>query len=301
MRKVGTVVLDAIMWLLSKMPLKVHYAFSRMFSWLFGTILHYRRDVVTINIARSFPDKKYKEISQIVKQFYGHIGDIIAEAIWFGHSGPERLHKQKIYSYKGLEEFNRAFENSPSVMVLTTHCGNWELLGGFMNYNYTGLPFSFDEGNITVVYRPLSSGVWNDIMESNRCYSLRGSKFNGYVATEKVLRYAIEHRKEKRLYIFPTDQYPYKMATKHDVGEFMHQPTQTMTGAAALAHKFGMSVFYVTNRVVERGRYESELVEICPNAAEMTPEAIMERYYALLQAELEAQPWNYLWSHKRWK
>ena len=27
----------------------------------------------------------------------------------------------------------------------------------------------------------------------------------------------------------------------------------------------------------------------------------MERYYALLQKDIEAQPSNYLWSHKRWK
>ncbi len=33
----------------------------------------------------------------------------------------------------------------------------------------------------------------------------------------------------------------------------------------------------------------------------MTPEAVMNGYYKLLQAELEAEPWNYLWSHKRWK
>jgi lauroyl/myristoyl acyltransferase len=33
----------------------------------------------------------------------------------------------------------------------------------------------------------------------------------------------------------------------------------------------------------------------------MSPEAVMNEYYKLLQRELEEEPWNYLWSHKRWK
>ncbi len=27
----------------------------------------------------------------------------------------------------------------------------------------------------------------------------------------------------------------------------------------------------------------------------------MRRYYKLLEADIEAQPWNYLWTHNRWK
>ena len=30
-------------------------------------------------------------------------------------------------------------------------------------------------------------------------------------------------------------------------------------------------------------------------------QAIMEKYYTLLEEDINAQPWNYLWSHKRWK
>ena len=49
-------------------------------------------------------------------------------------------------------------------------------------------------------------------------------------------------------------------------------------------------------------RYMS-LIEgsIARDASELAPGEVMDRYYALLQKDIEAQPSNYLWSHKRWK
>jgi lauroyl/myristoyl acyltransferase len=42
-------------------------------------------------------------------------------------------------------------------------------------------------------------------------------------------------------------------------------------------------------------------VPLCDNAAESTPEDILKSYYAHLEEDIKAQPWNYLWTHKRWR
>jgi KDO2-lipid IV(A) lauroyltransferase len=42
-------------------------------------------------------------------------------------------------------------------------------------------------------------------------------------------------------------------------------------------------------------------VPICEDASKMTPEAILRRYYDLLEEEIRQTPANWLWSHKRWK
>ena len=81
----------------------------------------------------------------------------------------------------------------------------------------------------------------------------------------------------------------------------MHQPTRTMLGGASIAHKFGYSVFYMSLDSVSRGHYEWSFKEICRDASAMSPDEIMQEYYNLLQADLERNPANYLWSHKRWK
>jgi pimeloyl-ACP methyl ester carboxylesterase len=116
-----------------------------------------------------------------------------------------------------------------------------------------------------------------------------------------ALRFAITHRKQKFVYIFPTDQYPYKIASKHNVGKFLNQETLAMTGATALACKLGMSVNYLRWTKLEPGKYSVEFVPICENASSHTPEELMERYYALLEQDIKEQPWTYLWTHRRWK
>ena len=81
----------------------------------------------------------------------------------------------------------------------------------------------------------------------------------------------------------------------------MHQPTKMMTGATALASKLGMAVVYLRYECREEGGYRMTFVPLSENAKGEDPVKIMERYYALLQEDLEKQPWNYLWTHKRWK
>ena len=75
----------------------------------------------------------------------------------------------------------------------------------------------------------------------------------------------------------------------------------TMTGGTSIACKFVLAVVYVGFENVSRGHYRMKFRTIARNASGLTTGEIMERYYAMLQEDIETQPWNYLWSHKRWK
>jgi len=196
--------------------------------------MHYREKEVMVNLARSFPEKKYKELNSIRKKFYRHLGDIITEAIWFGacrgKRGCKRLRKSHLVEIENAEVLNRLFENSTQVMAMESHTGNWELVGGFFNYDYE-TPLAMSPEHIAVTYNRLHSAVWDQIMADNRCATLIGTAFDGYLESREILRYAVSHRRDKRVYVFITDQFPYKFATKHHLGEFMHQPTATITTA----------------------------------------------------------------------
>jgi KDO2-lipid IV(A) lauroyltransferase len=124
--------------------------------------------------------------------------------------------------------------------------------------------------------------------------------FEGYVESRNVLRFTLEHR-DRRTFLFNTDQYPYRGAQGHEVKDFMHQRTLAMTGGAAIACKFGLAAEYVSFERVSRGHYRMRFTTISRDASQMTPDGVMDRYYALLQKDIEAQPSNYLWGHKRWK
>lgn len=305
-RPFGAAIIEALLYLLSRLPLKFHLACGRFFGWFLCYVVQYRKDVVITNISRSFPNLKYKEVSALVKKSYEHLGDIFAEAVWFGGcrnaKGRERLNKSGIVDILNPETFNEVYDNSTNMMVLSSHMGNWELLGGWFNYNHNlDVPLKSDFSEIGVVYRRLENRSFDRVMEDNRCNCIKDTGFNGYLEASEVFRFAITHRREKFVYIFPTDQYPYKIATSHNVGKFLNQETLAMTGGAALACKFGMSVSYLRWKSTGRGSYSIEFVPLFSDASQLTPGQIMEKYYSELEKDIVAQPWNYLWTHKRWK
>ena len=288
--------------LLSKLPLSLLYRVGDFFSWVAGKVIHYRSDVVWINISRSFPDKKYKELKTIYKDFYRHLGELIAEFIWFGGSTFKKLRKQEIVKITNSQLLADIRDKAPSVTLLSTHCGNWELMGGLPGYDsHDGAPFAFSERDIYVVYKKLSSEVSDRVFALNRIAPLEIVGTECEVESKNILRFSIMNKDRKCLYIYPADQAPYKGAGKHPIGEFMHQPTNAMIGSMGLACKLSHAVVYMGMKRLERGRYEVSFTPICEDASQMTPEEILRKYYDLLEQELNETPANWLWSHKRWK
>ena len=302
MKSFAVSLIRGLMVLLSKLPLKFHYFMGDILAWLAVNVIHYRSGVVWKNLSRSFPQLKYRELKKIYKDFYKHFGEIFAEAIWFGGSSYERLRKNGIVTVMNPEEISEMYDSSPSMTFLSTHCGNWELMGGFLGYRTaTGGKICFEEKDITVVYKKLKNHVFDRVFALNRIAPLVDVGTECEVESSGILRYSIQHRNEKRVYIYPTDQAPYYKSGPHPIGKFMHQDTMAMLGSVGVACRLSHSVMYMKMKQVERGRYEMTLIPICRNASESTPEEIMRKYYDLLEEEINETPHNWLWSHNRWK
>lgn len=291
-----------IIVVLSKLPLRFHYLMGDIVAWTAKNVFRYRSDVVWVNVSRSFPDKKYKELRKIYDDFYRHFGEILAEAIWFGGSSYRRLYESGIVTVMNPEEFNEMFLNTPSMTVLSTHCGNWELMGGFLGYRTaTGTKVAIGEEHIQVVYKKLSNAVFDEVFKRNRVAPLEVVGTSCEIESSNILRLTLKQKNEKMVYIYPADQAPYWYAGKHPIGEFMHQQTNAMLGSIGVACKLAHSVMYMKMKRVERGRYEMTLVPVCRDASQMAPEDILRKYYDLLQDEINETPCNWLWTHKRWK
>lgn len=302
MKRVLVSIFRGLIVLLSKLPLKFHYFMGDILSWLAMNVIHYRTGMVWKNISRSFPDLKYRDLKKIYKDFYRHLGEIVAEAIWFGGSSYERLHKNGIVTVVNPEEFTRMYDSSPSLTVLSTHCGNWEILGGLLGYRTaTGGKIGFGEKAISVVYKKLTNAVSDRVFALNRIAPLTEVGTECEVESSEILRYSIKHKDEKRVYIYPTDQAPYYKAGPYPIGKFLNQDTKAMLGSVGVACRLSHSVMYMKMKRVERGRYEMTLIPICADASTMKPEDIMRRYYDLLEEEINETPHNWLWTHNRWK
>lgn len=306
MHKLGYITLRTLMRLFGSLPMGFHHACAGFIAWLLRDVLHYRRDIVMTNLARSFPDRKYKEITRIADRFYRHLADIIVETIWLaGCRTPRRFKRQSPERMLNPEVIADLYEKAPAVLILNSHCGNWEFFGAIEHFPHPeGTPHPFVWDNTVVVYKRVKSVVWDELMHANRItVTSHKDQYDGYVETGKFLRYALTNLAagKKKIYNFNTDQHPYSGADSVPVGAFMHQPTDTMMGGVRIAHKYHMAVAYMNVSWESRGHYLLKFEPVCEDAASMDPLEIMKQYYALLQRDIEAQPWNYLWSHKRWK
>jgi KDO2-lipid IV(A) lauroyltransferase len=295
-------IIRGLMVVMSQLPLKFHYFMGAILAWIIKNVLRYRYSVVLTNVARSFPDKAYKLPKQIADDFYSHLGEIVAEFMWFGGRSHETIRDSKIVTFTNPELLVEYYEKSPSVTVLCTHCGNWELLGGVFAYlEAGGIKNTFTPDNMKVVYKKLTSSVSDEIFKRNRIYPIKENGADCLVESSNILRYAISHRNDKKVYVYPADQAPYTKAGKHFIGEFMSQPTNAMQGSMGVACKLSHSVLYVTMKRVEKGKYEMTFIPICEDASQVAPEVLLRKYYDLLEQEIRETPANWLWSHKRWK
>ncbi|MBO5107876.1 MAG: lysophospholipid acyltransferase family protein [Bacteroidales bacterium] len=295
-------IIRGFMICLGKLPLKFHYFMGDILSWIAEKLLRYRTDVVWINISRSFPEMKYKELKKVYRDFYRHFGEIFAETIWFAAATYKRLFKSGIVTVTNPEEINDIFLSTPSMTVLSTHCGNWELMGGFLGYRTSsGVKVAIEEEHIQVVYKKLSNPVSDEVFRRNRVAALEIVGTSCEIESSNILRQTLKQKNDRKVYIYPTDQAPYRKAGKHPIGEFMSQPTNVMLGSVGVACKLSHSVMYMKMKRVERGRYEMTLIPICRDASQLTPEELMRKYYDLLEEEIRETPANWLWTHKRWK
>ena len=302
MKNLCVYLIRGLIVMFSKLPLKFHYFMGDVLAWFAREVLKYRSGVVWVNLSRSFPEKKYKELRKIYKDFYRHLGEIVAEAIWFGGSSYSRLRRHGIVTVKNAAEVSELYESTPSMTVLSTHCGNWEILGGLLGYrSEDGTMLTVPESAISVVYKKMSSDISDRVFALNRIAPLEDVGTGCEVESHNILRYSLKHKDERRMYIYPTDQAPYKGAGKHPVGVFMSQETSVMMGSVGVACKLSHSVMYLKMRRLKRGRYEMTFIPICRDASCLAPEEIMRRYYDLLEEEIRETPHNWLWSHNRWK
>ena len=178
------------------------------------------------------------------------------------------------------------------------------MLGGCLNYDYRPggkILEGLVPDDVIFVYKPLKSKMWDEIMGDNRCAPVKYLDYKGYISTENILRHVLGNKDRKLVVNMLSDQYPYRDSVSDITVDFLHQETRTMFGGASLARKFGWSVLYASLFPVGKGHYEWRFTQICPDASKLTVREIMDEYYNLLQKDIEAAPWCYLWTHKRWK
>ena len=286
----------APLYLLSLLPLRVHYFFGRIISWLLRDVFKYRRQVIDINLKGAFPQEDEASRRRIARDYYRHLGEVIVEIVWSMTRSGRHIRSKGFYTVdpEGEKILNEAYAAHAPLVVLLSHTGNWEIASDLTAYMSNP---AFRPEDMTVAYQTLHSPLSEQLFRVLRHHRLRTP--DSLVPSHKILRMMLERRSEPRVYFFIADQYPYGGVSQTNT--FFGLETEWFTGGEAIARKLHMPVLYIYLDRERRGKYVVKILQICPDASQTEAGFVTDTYAALLERDLSTRKENWLWSHRRWK
>lgn len=275
-----------IIWVLSRLPMRILYIKSDIFFFLIYHVIGYRKTVVLENLKLAFPNKPEQELLRIRKKFFKHLMDLLMESVKaFSISEKEIL---KRYTYKNPELVNKYAEEGRNIALVGAHQANWEWstsLALVLNIDVLG------------AYTKLNNKYFEKaVRKSREKFGVIGYKTSDMIKGMKQ-RFS---KKEKGAYILLSDQSPQPHKTYY-WREFFNIKVPVHTGAEMLSKRFDLVVINYVAKKVKRGHYEVEFQLITDQPKEFENYQVTDRYTELTEKNILEQPEFYLWSHKRFK
>jgi Kdo2-lipid IVA lauroyltransferase/acyltransferase len=275
-----------IIWVLSRLPMRILYIKSDFLYVIMYYVIGYRKKVVLDNLKLSFPEKSDQELKKISKKFFKHLIDLIMESIKAFTISKKQISKR--YTYKNAEMVNKYVSQGKNIALVGAHQANWEWsisLPLVLNIDLYG------------AYTKLNNKYFEKWVRNSR------EKFGviGYKTSDTVRGMQKNFNNKKQgAYILLSDQSPQPHKTYY-WRDFFGIKVPIHTGAEMLSKKFDLVVINYVTRKVKRGYYETDFQLITDSPKEFKDYQITDKYTELTEKNIRLQPEFYLWSHKRFK
>lgn len=286
MKKIGFFIVKLWVDFLSIHPFWLLYLKSDFYFILVYHLVRYRREVVRQNLLRSFPDKDAKAIRTIERRFYRNLCDLFVEAPKMMRMGPKGYKKR--IAFTNPELVQQLYEQKKNIFYAIPHSGNWEWFGKLIP--------ELTYHNVLAVYKKVKNGVFENLMLYMRTKNCNLEM----VESNSVLRRLVQLRNMQNAVLMMADQTSHGLESDYWT-EFLHQDTCWFTGIERIAKKLDYAVVFVDMRRQGRGRYEVTFEVLVAEPRNAGEGEIMEKYVRCVERFIEANPDNWLWSHRRWK
>jgi Kdo2-lipid IVA lauroyltransferase/acyltransferase len=212
-----------------------------------------------------------KSFVEVLKIYYGLEGHIIDSV-----------------EVRGAENFRKAYEKGAGVILITGHCGNWEL---------NALSLSVKLAKIHGVARRVDNPYLNRLVERTR------EKYGNSVIYKKgALKRILQALKRNEVVGILMDQ---SVLTSEGVlADFLGKKDYTMKTPAVIARKTGSPVVPVFIRRVNDGHVVEIGAEITPDPSGDSELAVFNdtvHFSAAIEEYIRRNPSEWLWIHRRWK
>ena len=275
-----------LIWVLSRLPMRILYIKSDFIYLFMFYIIGYRKKVVLENLKLSFPEKSDAELRTISKKFFKHFIDLIMESVKAFSISKKQISKR--YTYKNPELVNELLKKGKNIALVGAHQANWEWS--------ISLPLVLDI-NVYGAYTKLNNKYFENWLRKSR------EKFGviGYKTSDTVRGIQKNmNNKKQGAYILLSDQSPQPHKTYY-WRDFFNIKVPVHTGAEMLSKKFDLVVINYVTRKVKRGYYETEFQLITDTPKTYKDYQITDAYTKLTEDNIKLQPELYLWSHRRFK
>ncbi|MCF0052193.1 lysophospholipid acyltransferase family protein [Dyadobacter sp. LJ53] len=261
------------------------FRLSDFLRWSIFTVGGYRRKVIWQNLKNSFPEKSDEELTCIAEAFQQHFTDLIVETIKFRTASPECVRERLQGDISIMDKF---YAEKTNIIYLMGHRGNWELANLFSSLCFTH--------ECIVVYRPLQNQA------SDRWFLDLRTRFGAkLVPMDCIFKELQKPRERPYCVVLANDQSPNPKTAFWT--NFLHQDTGVFRGVETIARRYNLTVLYADFSKVpgKRGYYHVNISTITECPKEVENNAILEKQLRILENDINSQPHNWLWSHRRWK
>lgn len=271
------------LYLVSLLPFFILYLISDFVYIIIYYVIGYRKEVVTDNIAIAFPEKSLAERERIASQFYKNFVDTFIETV-------------KLLSLSDAAFDKRCTGDMSRITTIAASGRNIQFMCGHQfNWEFANLFFS---RHVTIPFIGVVANVENKIF--NRLYFKFRARYGTIlIPNSNFQRQMIELMKKQYSICLLADQNA-DPAQAHWLN-FFGKPVPFIMGPHRAAVKHNPVLVYYNFKMVKRGHYCFEIVDLVENALDYSPDYLAIRYRDFLETIIRRQPANYLWSHRRWK
>ena len=226
-------------------------------------------------------------IQTIERHFYRNLCDLFVEAPKMMRMGPGGYRNR--ITITNPELVQQLYEQKRNVFYAIPHSGNWEWFGKLIP--------ELTPHNGLAIYKRVKNAAFEQLMLYMRTKDCNLEM----VESNSVLRRLMQLRDKKNGVLMMADQTSHGLESDY-WNEFLHQDTCWFTGIERIAKKLDYAVVFVDMRRQGRGRRYVVSFEVVTDDPKSAADGeIMEKYVRSVEHFIEANPDNWLWSHRRWK
>jgi len=235
------------------------------------------------NISLAFPNSEENLKKNISKKMWQSYGRILAEYIFIKNF--RSFNSEKYFSITGQKILDEIKNSNEPVIFVSGHFDNFELMA--MHIEKSGI-------NLAAIYRPLNNYFLNPTMENIRKKFICEKQIKkGVSGTKEILK----HFKSGTSIALMIDQ----RVSQGIKSKFFNKDALTTTIPAQFVKKFNCKIVPI---FIERNNEENFNLEIMSPLIfnnQETIESITLKLNKILEKMIVRNPYQWIWSHNRWK